>query len=185
MNIVHNAPNAAYPQQNYNMNPAGIHPSGGQAPIINNYYGHPGVQTVGGSSGGGSGPSLLVSHGISINFNFMEKNSNISLWTKDISLYHVMFIILIFDVVNSYILQGTALAAGAGSIAGNALYGALKPDSEHKTVVIHENAPVAQQPIPQAPVAQAAPIPASPPSRKSLRKDIFSSLKKSSKIIKI
>lgn len=58
----------------------------------------------------------------------------------------------------SYLLQGTALAAGAGSIAGNALYGALKPDSDHKTVIIHENAPVAQ-----------APIPASPSSRKSLQ----------------
>lgn len=61
--------------------------------------------------------------------------------------------------VCSYALQGTALAAGAGSLAGNALYGALKPDSEHKTIVVHENAPVAQ-----------APIPASPSSRKSLQK---------------
>lgn len=69
--------------------------------------------------------------------------------------------IKILDFPCSYTLQGTALAAGAGSIAGNALYGALKPDSDHKTVVIHENAPVAQ-----APVAQA-PIPASPSSRKS------------------
>lgn len=58
----------------------------------------------------------------------------------------------------SYTLQGTALAAGAGSLAGNALYGALKPDSEHKTVIVHENAPAAQ-----------APIPASPSSRKLLQ----------------
>lgn len=62
--IVHNAPNAAYPQQNYNMNPAGVHPNGGQAPIINNYYGTPGVQSVGGGGGGGSGPSLLVRYRI-------------------------------------------------------------------------------------------------------------------------
>lgn len=65
---VHNAPNAAYPQQNYNMNPAGIHPNGGQAPIINNYYGAPGIQSgiSGGGGGGGSGPSLLVNYRIQI-----------------------------------------------------------------------------------------------------------------------
>lgn len=68
---------------------------------------------------------------------------------------------LVFALLSTF--QGTALAAGAGSLAGNALYGAFKPDSDHKTVIIHENAPVAQ-----APVAQA-PIPASPSSRKSLQ----------------
>lgn len=58
----------------------------------------------------------------------------------------------------------TALAAGAGSLAGNALYGALKPDSEHKTIVIHENnnAPAPAVPAPVAPVAPAAPAPAAP-----------------------
>lgn len=62
-------------------------------------------------------------------------------------------------------LLGTALAAGAGSLAGNALYGAFKPDSEHKTVVIHENA-AAPTSVPNiAPAAPAAPAvpPAVPP----------------------
>lgn len=53
----------------------------------------------------------------------------------------------------------TALAAGAGSLAGNALYGALKPESESKTIVIHENA--AQPAAPAAPVAAPA-APAAP-----------------------
>lgn len=43
-------------------------------------------------------------------------------------------------------LLGTALAAGGGAIAGNALYSALKPDSEQKTIVIHENAPASVVP---------------------------------------
>lgn len=97
INTVHNAPNAAYPQQTYNPSPVGgVYPGGSQgfapthgqqAPVINNYYGTP-------QSGGSSGGSSLL---------------------------------------------GTALAAGAGAVAGNALYGALKPDSEQKTVIIHEN----------------------------------------------
>lgn len=98
--IVHNSPNAAYPQQTYNAGPVGgVYPGsqgfapthGQQAPVINNFYGQP---QSGGSFGGSSGGSSLL---------------------------------------------GTALAAGAGAVAGNALYGALKPDSEQKTVIIHEN----------------------------------------------
>lgn len=55
-----------------------------------------------------------------------------------------------------------------GSIAGNAIYGALKPDSEHKTVIVHENAPAAAAPAAAAPVAVApvavAPVAAVPVS---------------------
>lgn len=59
----------------------------------------------------------------------------------------------------------TALAAGAGSLAGNALYGALKPsDSEHKTIIIHENAASSN-------VAASAPAPVAP--GKSLVYHIF------------
>lgn len=56
----------------------------------------------------------------------------------------------------------TALAAGAGSLAGNALYGALKPDHEQKTIVIHENSnPAAAAPA-AAPAAVVPVIPTAP-----------------------
>lgn len=114
--LVHNAPNAAYPQQTYNQNPAGVYPhntgvapgyvpNGQQVPVVNNYYGG-GQPQSGGSSGGSS-------------------------------------------------FLGTALAAGAGAVAGNALYGALKPDSDHKTVIIHEN-----NNAPAVPASAPAPAPA-------------------------
>lgn len=48
-----------------------------------------------------------------------------------------------------------------GSLAGNAIYGALKPDSEQKTVIIHENAPAPAAAAPAAP-APAAPVPVAP-----------------------
>lgn len=67
----------------------------------------------------------------------------------------------------------TALAAGAGSLAGNALYGALKPDSEKQTVIIHENAPAPQPAAPavQPAVQPAAPQPAAPqPGKTNKRK---------------
>lgn len=54
-----------------------------------------------------------------------------------------------------------ALAAGAGSLAGNALYGALKPDHEQKTTVIHEYSnPAAAAPAaaPAASPAAVAPV---------------------------
>lgn len=57
----------------------------------------------------------------------------------------------------------TALAAGAGSLAGNALYGAFKPHEESKTVIIHENsnqAPNAAAPAPAPAAPAAAPVPA-------------------------
>ncbi|XP_031640331.1 trithorax group protein osa-like isoform X2 [Contarinia nasturtii] len=66
-------------------------------------------------------------------------------------------------------LGGAAAGSLAGSLAGNALYGALKPDSEHKTVIIHENAASsnvpASAPAPAAPVGEtttaAVPVPVS------------------------
>lgn len=58
---------------------------------------------------------------------------------------------------------GTALAAGAGSLAGNALYGALKPDSEPKTIIVHDNAAPAAAPVaPAAPAAAPQPAPVAP-----------------------
>lgn len=65
----------------------------------------------------------------------------------------------------------TALAAGAGSLAGNALYGALKPHEESKTIIIHENnqAPNAAPVAPAAPAAApVAPAPAAPAPGKQI-----------------
>lgn len=52
-------------------------------------------------------------------------------------------------------LAKNALLLGGGAIAGATLYGALKPDEQSKTIIIHENA----SPVPSQPPNQANPAP--------------------------